>query len=342
MAGIRNLFTIEMALFGLLILVVLDFTVAQTGVCYGRKGNVLPPAPEVIQLYNQNNIQRMRIYDPDQPTLEALRGTNIELMLGVPNDRLGDLAASQDNANTWIQNNVRNYPDVGFRYIAVGNEVRPSREDTSQYAPFVLAAMRNVQIAISAAGLGDQIKVSTSIDFGILSNSYPPSEGVIKSEDQSYLGEIIQFLVNNGAPLLVNIYPYFSRIGDQNISLEYALFTSSGIVTPDGTRYQNLFYAMVDAMYAALEKAGGSTLVIVVSESGWPSAGGQDTSLDKAMTYNTNLVKRVKEGTPKKPGRAIETYIFAMFDEDQKSPEYEKFFGLFQPDKNAKYPISFN
>ncbi|XP_022866268.1 glucan endo-1,3-beta-glucosidase, acidic-like [Olea europaea var. sylvestris] len=345
MAGFRNHFTIEMALVGLLILAVLDFTVAQTGVCYGRNGNGLPPQAEVIALYNQNNIRRMRIYDPDQATLQALGGSNIELILGVPNqDVLQNLAASQSNADTWVQNNVRNYPNVKFRYIAVGNEVSPLKSDTSQYVPFVLPAMRNIQTAISAAGLGNQIKVSTSIETGMIENSYPPSNGVFQAPVREYIQGIIDFLVNNKAPLLVNIYPYFARKDNpQQITLEYALFTSDGITVPDGTRYQNLFYALLDAMYAALEKSGGSTLDIVVSESGWPSdGGGPDTSIDNSRTYNTNLVQRVKTGSPKRPGKAIETYIFAMFDEDQKSPDYEKFFGLFRPNKQPKYPISFD
>lgn len=343
MAGKESYVFLEMVLFGLLIMAAMDLTVAQTGVCYGMLGAGLPSPQDVVSLYNRNNIRRIRIYDPNQPTLQALGGSNIEVILGVPNTDLQYVAASQANANTWVQNNVRNYPNVRFRYIAVGNEVSPIRGDTSQYVGFVLPALRNVFNAISSSGLGNQIRVSTAIDTGVLGNSYPPADGAFRDDVRSYLGPIVSFLANNRAPLLVNLYPYFSYVGDPgSISLPYALFTSDGIVVPGGIRYQNLFYAILDAVYAALEKYGASSVEIVVSESGWPTAGGTAATVENARLYNTNLIQRVKTGTPKRPGRAIETYIFSAFDENQKNPEIEKHFGVYQQNGQPKYTISFN
>ena len=119
-------------------------------------GNNLPPPGEVIEMYKQNNFQRMRLYGQNQDALQALRGTNIELMLGVPDEELQNIASSQDYANTWIRNNVQNYGDVKFRYIAVGNEIRPD----GPYAQFLFSAMQNIQTAIIMLALEERISKS--------------------------------------------------------------------------------------------------------------------------------------------------------------------------------------
>ena len=243
-----------------------------------------------------------------------------------------------------MQRNVQSYwPSVRFRYIAVGNEVSPVNGGTAGMAQFVLPALVNVFNAIRSAGLQDQIRVSTAIDMTLIGNSFPPSAGAFRGDVRSYLDPIIGHLAWARTPLLANIYTYFSYIGNpRDISLPYAIFTSpSPVVWDQGRGYQNLFDAMLDSLYSALENAGQGSLEVVVSESGWPLAGGFATSVDNARTYLSNLIRHVQGGTPNRPGRAIETYLFALFDENQKEPELEKHFGLFSPNKQAKYPLNF-
>jgi len=315
-------------------------TAQSIGVCYGRVANNLPSAEEVIDLYKTNGIGRMRIYDPDQATLEALRGSNIELVIGVRNEDIQSIANSVSLATNWVQNNILKYSqDVKFRYIVVGNEINPSNDATSK---FVLLAMQNIYTALTSSNLQNQIKVSTAIQMNLLGSSYPPSQGVFSPSSISYITPIVKFLVDSEAPLLANVYTYFSYISDtSDIDLSFALFTSTTIKVNDGQyEYQNLFDATLGALYAALEKIGGANLEVVVSESGWPSNGGVAASTENAQIYHENLIKHVINGTPNRSNQAIETYLFAMFDENNKGPaETERHFGLFTPDKQIKYQI---
>lgn len=325
-----------------LILAVLNPSDAQTGVNYGMLGNNLPSAKEVVSLYTKNNIKRMRIYAPDRAVFDALKGTDIKLMLDVSNPKLQSLASSQANAYSWVKTNVQ--PNPAVQYIIVGNEVRPDKEDSKQFSSYILPAMRNIKTAIEKLNnLGSTIKISTAFDMGVIGTGYPPSNGEFNASIESYLTPIIKFLADNNYPLMMNIYPYFAYASDTvNIPLNYALFTAPGtVVSDDGNEYQNLFSAQVDTVYSALENAGADSVTIVVSETGWPSDRGISTNVENARTYNNNLIRHVKQGTPKRPGKEVETYIFAMFDENQKSPDLEKHWGLFSPNKEPKYPISF-
>ncbi|CAL8171811.1 unnamed protein product [Prunus armeniaca] len=139
-----------------------------------------------------------------------------------------------------------------------------------------------------------------------LASSYPPSNGAFKPEASNVMSAILAFLLARGSPLMINVHPYFAYSSDPtNIHLNYAQFTATSPVVQDGAlSYYNLFDATVDAFFAAMEKAGGGGVGVVVSESSWPSDGNGDfTTPELAGTYNRNFLKNItsKAGTPKRP-----------------------------------------
>ncbi|XP_033146530.1 glucan endo-1,3-beta-glucosidase isoform X2 [Brassica rapa] len=344
MSGVRMLASSPMLLFLLSLLMASNFdtTAGQIGVCFGQMGNNIPNPSDVVAMFKQYSIPRMRMYGPNPDALNALRGSNIEFILDVPNGDLKRLADSQAEANTWVRDNVQKYNDVRFKYISVGNEVKPA--DTAGKGTTLIQAIQNIDKALSEAGLS--IPVSTTTYMGAFMDTYPPSRGRFSDEYLNFLKPVIGFLVSKRYPLLVNIYTYFGfKNGD--VSLEFSLFKPSSNEFKDDNNqldYKNLFDANLDSVYAALDKLGGGSLEVVVSESGWPTQGGLGASLENAKDYINNLIQHVKNGSPRRPGKAIETYIFAMFDENQKpNDETERYFGLFLPTtKQLKYSVNFN
>ena len=143
---------------------------------------------------------------------------------------------------------------------------------------------------------------------------------------------------------MINSYPYLAYSSDpQHVSLDYALFKSTSPVVTDGSyKYYNLFDAMLDAYHAAFEKIGVSNLTLVVSETGWPSAGYEPyTSKLNSQAYNKNLVQHVRggKGTPSRPDQRLNVFIFEMFNEDLKQAGIEHNFGVFYPNKKPVYPL---
>eukprot|EP01018_Ginkgo_biloba_P024588 Gb_26221 [translate_table: standard] len=314
------------------------------GVCYGMNGDNLPPADQVANLVKNNNIGKVRIFQADRGALEPFQNSGIELIVGVDNSELQAISSDQAAADGWVNDNIRPfYPANNIKYIAVGNEVFANR----QFLSYLFPAMQNIQKAIVSANLQNNIKVSTTHASSVLGNSFPPSAGEFANDVEDIMRSILNFLAENGSPFMANVYPYFSYNGNRgSINLDYALFKPSAPVVTDGDRsYKNLFDAMVDSLIAAMENLGQPNIGIVITESGWPSAGNDVATVDNARTYNNNLIKHVlsNDGTPRRPGSGIETYIFALFNENKKDgDETERHFGLFNPNQDPVYPVTFS
>ncbi|CAK7345758.1 unnamed protein product [Dovyalis caffra] len=121
-------------------------TLENIGVCYGMTGNNLPPATDVINLYKKYKIGNIRLFDPNPDALNALKGTQIQVTLGVRNEDVPNLAASLEAANSWVTVNVQPYlhdNPILLSYISVGNEIIPG-----PYSGNVLAAMKNLRTVL--------------------------------------------------------------------------------------------------------------------------------------------------------------------------------------------------
>eukprot|EP00253_Pinus_taeda_P025269 PITA_25269 len=312
------------------------------GVNYGMQGDNLPPADQVVTLLNGHNIGKMKLFNPDGGALNAFANSGIDVIVGVSNNDLQAISSSQDSANGWVNDNIVRYSSTSIKYIAVGNEVLPS----TQYVSYLVPAMNNIQTAIQNANL-QNIKVSTPHAFNVIGISYPPSHGAFSDDVKDTMSSILKFLSDNGAPFMANVYPYFSYAsGTNGIALDYALFQPTATPVTDGDHsYKNLFDAMVDSIFSAMEALGYPNVPLIVTESGWPSAGADAATTQNAQAYNNNLIQHVlsNSGTPKRPGTNIETYIFALFNEDQKTgDEIERHFGLFNPDQSPAYSVNFS
>ena len=101
----------------------------------------------------------------------------------------------------------------------------------------------------------------------------------------------------------------------------------------------------VDAVRSALNSMGFKDVEIMVAETGWPYSGDSNEvgpSVENARAYNGNLIAHLRSlvGTPLMPGKSVDTYIFALYDEDLKpGPAYERAFGLYKPDLTMTYDV---
>ncbi|KAJ8445142.1 hypothetical protein Cgig2_029514 [Carnegiea gigantea] len=290
------------------------------------KGAYLPSSSEVVSLYKRENIPLMRLFEPEPEVLEALKGSGIKVALGIRNEDVPYLANDVNMAIVWVNNNVVPYAkDVNFGWITLGNEMVPG--DGSELIP---QAMNNILSGLNGVGLTG-IKVSTVVSSAVLGETYPPSAGDFTSEARGPMTGIIEWLVGTDNPILFNVYPYFAYMASPDeIPLGFALFDTDQPIIDGEYKYYSLFEAMVDAFYAALEKNGGRKLTLVVSETGWPTAGNEP-----------HASKMKQTGTPRRPADILDIFLFAMFNEDEKPPGVEQHWGIHYANMDPVYTLTF-
>ncbi|KAL9347371.1 hypothetical protein Peur_058737 [Populus x canadensis] len=317
------------------------------GINYGQVADNLPPPSSNAKILQSTSIQKVRLFGSDPAIIKALANTGIGIVIGTANGDIPGLASDPDFAKSWINTNVLPfYPASNIILITVGNEVMTSNDQNLMNK--LLPAMQNVQNALNDASLGGKIKVSTVHSMGVLKQSEPPSSGSFDPSYGDLMKALLEFNSANGSPFAINPHPYLAYRSDTRPeTLAFCLFQPNAGRMDGNTKikYMNMFDAQVDAVYSALNSMGFKNVEIVVAETGWPFKGDDNDvgpSIENAKAYNGNLIAHLRSmvGTPLMPGKSVDTYLYALYDEDLKpGPGSERSPGLFKTDLTMVYDV---
>ncbi|GFY99875.1 O-Glycosyl hydrolases family 17 protein [Actinidia rufa] len=240
----------------------------------------LPPKV-VVQMLKDNGIQKVKLFDADQSTMSALAGSNLEVMVAIPNDQLAAMT-NYNRAKQWVQRNITRYNFNGGVNINGWERTFSQILHNNSFLNITLPALQNIQNALNEAKVGDSIKATVPLNADVYESpqSNPvPSAGRFRSDINDLMTQIVQFLHQNNAPFFtVNIYPFLT-----------------------------------------LRAAGFGDMPILVGEVGWPTEGDKNANSNYALRFYNGLLPRLAagKGTPLRPGN-IEVYLFGLIDEDAK------------------------
>ncbi|KAL2342978.1 hypothetical protein Fmac_004263 [Flemingia macrophylla] len=320
------------------------------GVNWGSVSSQPLDPPIVVNLLKDNGIKMVKLFDSDPWTISAFSGTDIEVMVGIPNDQLKKLSKDKDNAEDWFKHNISKHVNdgrVNIRYVSVGNEPFLKSYNGS-FNKITYPTMQNVQRAIDKAGFGGKIKVTTALNADVYeSHSNKPSDGRFRGDIYDIMKPIVQFLDEKKSQFLVNIYPFLSLYQNENFPEDYAFFDGHGKTTDDkNAHYNNMFDANLDTLVWSLKKIGHPNVTITVGEIGWPTDGDKSANVKNAERFYRGFLKKMKskKGTPLYSG-IINTYLFSLLDENTKSiapGDFERHWGIFGYDGKPKFHIDFS
>ncbi|XVF31229.1 hypothetical protein REPUB_Repub16aG0127400 [Reevesia pubescens] len=320
------------------------------GVNWGTMAIHKLPPKTVVQMLKDNDIKKVKLFDAESNTMSALAGSDLEVMVAIPNDQL--LAMSRyDRAQEWVRRNVTRYNfkgGVNIKYVAVGNEPFLTSYNGS-FINITFPALQNIQNALNDAGVGDSIKATVPLNadvYGSPDSNPVPSAGRFRTDISGLMTQIVDFLSKNSAPFTINIYPFLSLYGHDDFPFDYAFFDGGTPIVDNGIQYTNVFDANFDTLVSSLKAAGHGDMAIIVGEVGWPTDGDKNANMANAQRFYNGLLPKLSAntGTPLRPGY-IEVYLFGLIDEDAKSiapGNFERHWGIFSYDGKPKFPLVFS
>lgn len=322
---------------------------AAIGVNWGTISHHRLSPKTAVDLLKENKISKVKLFDADPQVVNALRGSGIQVMVGIPNEMLSLLSSSPAAADLWVRQNLTLHlsakPPADIRYVAVGNEPFLSSY-SGQFQSYVMPAILNLQQSLVKANLAGSVKLVVPCNADAYESSVP-SQGAFRSDLMQIMTQLVSFLNTNGSPFVVNIYPFLSLYGNSDFPQDYAFFGGSNHPVIDGPNtYYNAFDGNYDTLVAALDKLGYGQMPIVIGEVGWPTDGAISANLTAARAFNQGVINHVlsNKGTPSRPGvPPMDIYLFSLLDEGAKSTlpgNFERHWGIFSFDGQAKYALN--
>ncbi|XP_014493658.1 glucan endo-1,3-beta-glucosidase 8 isoform X1 [Vigna radiata var. radiata] len=339
----------DLVAFCLVFLTVVSGGSAWVGVNWGTMATHQIRPEKVVKMLKENGFTKLKLFDADELIMAALMGTDIQVMLAIPNNMLEKISNTPKAADSWVYENVTSYffnGGVKIKYVAVGNEPF-LKAYNGTFAKKTLPALKNIQTSLNKAGLSSKVKITVPFNADIYysPDSNPvPSAGDFRPEMRDLTIEIIQFLYANNAPFTVNIYPFLSLYFNENFPFDFAFFDGKSKPLRDGKAlYTNVFDANLDTLLWALDKAGYPDMEVLIGEIGWPTDGDKNANAKSARRFNFGLLKHALsgKGTPKRKG-TIDLYLFSLIDENIKSVapgNFERHWGVFEFDGKPKYEL---
>jgi hypothetical protein len=67
----------------------------------------------VVDLLNDNRVQKVKLFEAEPDVMKALMGSGIQVMVGIPNEMLASLSSSTLASDLWVRQNVSRYTGKG-------------------------------------------------------------------------------------------------------------------------------------------------------------------------------------------------------------------------------------